>query len=114
MTSYAGLSAANACNPVPGLDVSVDLALLYAMAQEVIHVYGLNKAQSDSTPTVGDPKGVRSTAATQMVFRTLAKYGSERGILLLLKPFATRQVTKEVVKWVPFAGPSLRQVWDTP
>jgi predicted GTPase len=45
---YAGLAAANALNPVPGLDISVDVGILTRMARYVISTYGLRKDQVEA------------------------------------------------------------------
>src|SRR5262249_3933586 len=45
---HTGLAAANALNPLPGLDVSVDLGILTAMNRYIISTYGLSKDQIES------------------------------------------------------------------
>ena len=42
---HAGLAAANALNPIPGLDISVDLGILATMNRYVISTYGLTQDQ---------------------------------------------------------------------
>jgi predicted GTPase len=45
---HAGLAAANALNPIPGLDVGVDLGLLMTMARYVISTYGFTPEQVEA------------------------------------------------------------------
>src|SRR5262249_9441724 len=45
---HAGLAAANALNPVPGLDVSIDVGILMTMIRYVISTYGFSKTQVEA------------------------------------------------------------------
>lgn len=42
---YAGLSALNGANPIPGLDCALDLGLLAKMAYDVVETYGFTDQQ---------------------------------------------------------------------
>ncbi|CEF49314.1 unnamed protein product [uncultured bacterium] len=45
VSNYAILAAANAFNPIPGLDVGVDVGVLALMANKVVAAYGLTDEQ---------------------------------------------------------------------
>jgi len=101
---YAGLSAANALNPVPGLDISVDLGMLLKMSNAVRHIYGLTQGQFDYTATMLDPAGPHTQAAKMLLSRMVAKYSTEKAIALLLEKFGRKVAIREVTKWAPFIG----------
>lgn len=92
---YAGLAAANGVDPVPGLDLAVDLGLLLKMFAEIRRTYGLSDAalhKLERMPTVA--------TAAQKILGALTREGVKR----LLARFATREAAKEAAKWVPIVG----------
>lgn len=95
----AGSSAVNAINPVPGLDVAVDLSLLLALFRRIRSSYGLTDerlhAKDFATPTLAQ------------LAHNVIKYGAEDGIVLLLKKFAGQVLTREVTKWIPLIGQAI-------
>jgi len=100
---YAGLSAANGLNPIPGLDVAADITVLLKLGHEVAHIYGLTNEQFEYIKRLLGPKAIPSLLAKIAQFA--AKYLAKEGVLLLLKQIATRATAKQVSKWVPFVGP---------
>jgi len=99
---YAGLAAANGLNPVPGLDVSVDVALLRQLAIEVSVIYGLSEEQKNFWE--GLVKGPHGQAVMQRVVALTAKYGAEQAVVQVLKAIGKREVPKTVAKYIPFIG----------
>jgi predicted GTPase len=99
---YAGLAALNGLNPVPGLDVALDLTILLRLSGEVRSIYGLTDEQLSYRQGVWNTPTVR--AAIQRTSSYIAKYATKEGVLLLLKRLASRATVKEVAKWVPFVG----------
>lgn len=103
---YAALAAANGLNPVPGLDISVDLGVLVKMSNDITAIYGLNKEDQEFYKTFVDlPNQVQLKAALAKAAQYLVKYGTKQAITILLKKFATSVATKTVSKWIPFVGP---------
>lgn len=98
----AGLAALNGLNPVPGLDVAVDLGILLGLSREVRSIYGLTDEQLRYRQSIWNSPAVR--AAIQRTSSLIAKYATREGILLLLKRLGSRIAVKEVAKWVPFVG----------
>lgn len=101
--SYAGLSAANGLNPLPGLDLAADITVLVKLGHEVAHIYGLTNEQFEYIRRLLGPKAIPSLLAKIAQFA--AKYLAKQGIITLLKQIATRVTAKQVAKWVPFVGP---------
>ena len=100
---YAGLAAANGINPILGLDVATDIAILLKFAHEVASVYGLDKKQMDFVERMFGLERIPALAGKVAQFT--AKYLAKEGLVLLLKQVATRAASKEMVKFVPFVGP---------
>ncbi len=100
---YAGLAAANALNPIPGLDVSVDIGLLRAMSRHVISVYGLRPEQVESL--LG--KAAKRKWAYQTVREVadrLTPYLTEKFVLAALRRAGVQVAVQSTAKWVPFVG----------
>jgi small GTP-binding protein len=99
---YALLSAANGFNPVPGLDISVDLGLLALMASRVVTAYGLSEGQlafaARRNVAAGTIKLIREIA------RPVSEYLAREGILLALRRLGAEMGGRSVARWVPFVG----------
>lgn len=103
MPSYAGLAAANGLNPIPGLDIAADIALLVKMGDAVAQIYGLTSNQFEYIKRLMGPNAIPGLLAKVAQFA--AKYLAKEGVILLLKSIAKRTAGKQVAKWVPFVGP---------
>ena len=99
---HSALSAANGLNPIPGVDIGVDLALLVKMSKEVQNIYGLNKEQQEFTLQFLDKKSAKFVASK--VLQYTSRYGGKEAILLLLKKLGTTIATKTASKWLPIVG----------
>lgn len=100
---YAGLSAANGLNPVPGVDVAADIAILLKMAKQVAHIYGLTSNQFAYIKKIMGPKSI--PAILTKISQFSAKYMAKEGIILLLRKISTQTASKQLSKWIPFVGP---------
>lgn len=90
---YAGLAAANGVNPVPGLDVGVDLSIMAKLFSAIRDTYGLS-----------DEK-INNLAPTLLPFgKKVLDYASKEGILILLKRFANKSIVTHTGKYVPIVG----------
>ncbi|CEF49308.1 unnamed protein product [uncultured bacterium] len=102
VSNYAILAAANAFNPVPGFDVSVDVGVLALMANKVVAAYGISDEQLNRTTRR------RIAATTMTTIRNLAKpvtaYLAREGILVILRRLGTNIATRSAAKWVPLVG----------
>ncbi|PHR55782.1 MAG: hypothetical protein COA47_13640 [Robiginitomaculum sp.] len=100
VSRYAGLSAVNGINPIPGVDVAIDLASLGIMFKHIRATYGLTEERLEAYKIAGIP--IVANLANNVV-----KYAAKEGLLLLLKQFATRQTIKSVSKYIPFVGQAI-------
>jgi small GTP-binding protein len=102
VSSYALFAAANTFNPIPGLDVSVDIGVLTLMASKVVRAYGLTDAQLNHSTRR------RIAASTMTAIRDLARpvtqYLAREGIVLILRRLGTNIADRSIAKWVPLVG----------
>jgi small GTP-binding protein len=99
---YALVSAANGLNPVPGLDISVDVGVLEMMAIHVVSAYGLRDDQLDYAARRNLAAGAMQ--AIRQIAKPATEYLAKEAIIALLKRFGTSVAAKSVSKWVPFVG----------
>lgn len=100
VTLAAGLSAANALNPIPGADIAVDVGILVKLFQDIRETYGL------SDEFLGSLK-LSSIGVVARLANNVAKYAVREGIMLLLKNMVGRVATKSVTKYIPFVGQAI-------
>jgi predicted GTPase len=100
---YAGLSAANGLNPIPGLDVAADVGILIQFGNEVLHTYGLSGEQFEFIKRYLDVDKIPALVAK--IGQFAAKYLAKEGITQIIKSIAGRTVAKSASKWIPFVGP---------
>lgn len=102
VSNYALLAAANGFNPIPGLDISVDVGLLAVMSRKVVSAYGL----TDEQLSYATKK--RVTAGTMKLIREVAKpvteYLAREGVLLILRRIGTEAAGRTMARWVPLVG----------
>jgi len=101
-TWYAGAAALNGLNPIPGLDVSVDLGLLKKLSNEIARIYSLTKEQEDYWR--GMLKGPHGQAVMQKAFALTLKYGTEAAITSILRAVGRTEIPKVFAKFIPVAG----------
>ena len=89
---YAGFAAANGLNPVPGLDVSIDLATMVKMMSDIKQQYGLDDEKLKKYETI-------LPLAKQIIL-----WSTKAGVPILLKRYASRYVAKQVTKYIPILG----------
>lgn len=107
-TKRAYLAAVNGLNPIPGLDVSVDVGVLYELSQQLLQLFGLTEEhlkyfeQYTSISTNSTYAGTK-----QAILKFGANYVTKEGIVALLKRFATAETVKEFGKYIPFIGQAI-------
>lgn len=92
VAKYAWLAAANAVNPLPGLDISIDLKIMNNMFDEIKCTYGLDQAKLDKF------RGV-----IPMAERVIA-LGTKEGMLVVMKGYIGKQGVEGLAKYIPYAG----------
>ncbi|KQS89168.1 GTP-binding protein [Chryseobacterium sp. Leaf394] len=105
VSRYAALSAANGLNPIPGLDISVDIGLLVKMANDITNIYGLTKSSQEYYESFLDLSNTaKLRAALAKISQYVAKYLGKEAIMILLKRFALSAASKTASKWIPLVG----------
>jgi predicted GTPase len=100
---YAGLAAANALNPIPGLDISVDIGILQAMSRYVISAYGLRPEQVASLLGEAARRKWAYQAVREIADR-LTPYLTEKFVVAALRRAGLSVAVQSTAKWVPFVG----------
>lgn len=99
--AYAAAAAAtNALNPIPGVDVAVDLSVLMKLFSEIRNDFGLDNDFLDSLKHSSIP-------AVGRMATNVMQFAAKEGIIVLLKRFAGRQAVKTLTKYVPFIGQAI-------
>ena len=95
VNTYAWLGAANAVNPVPGLDVTIDVGMFYKLLSEIRRIFGITDdlAQTLEKYKVLAPIG-------QRVF----SYATQEGVVMMVQKLAAQFTGKEISKYIPFVG----------
>jgi hypothetical protein len=96
VTVAAGLAIANGLNPVPGIDVAVDIGILLKLFTDVRTTYGLDDAEVANMSRVPP-----ALAAGLKDITLLATRG---GLARLIEKCASRAHGRAFLKWTPFIG----------
>jgi uncharacterized protein (DUF697 family) len=92
----AASSAVNAINPIPGLDVAVDMSVLLGLFKKIRSAYGLTDERLRA-------KDIATPALAQLA-NNVIKYGAEDGVMALLRRFTGQIAGREIAKWIPLIG----------
>ena len=100
---YAYLSAVNGLNPIPGINVAVDVGILSKLTQTVLKSYGLvDSSIADYIKKSEENGKIRGTI--QGVSKWAAQYATEAGIKQLLPKLVVAQTSETFSSWVPLVG----------
>ncbi|RFC53358.1 GTPase [Brumimicrobium aurantiacum] len=102
---HSALAAANGLNPVPGVDISLDIALMVKMSKEIQLIYGLNQEQQAFNIQYLDKKSAKFIATK--ILQYTSRYGGKEALMILLKRVGSSIATKTASKWVPFVGQAI-------
>lgn len=95
----AGASATNAFNPLPGVDIGIDVAILVKLFASLRSSYGLTDQKLKSMDF--------TVPALAPLVNNIIEYSAKEGIVALLKRFAARETAKTVTKYIPFVGQAI-------
>ena len=102
VTKYAGLAAVNGLNPIPGVDISVDIGVLLKLFAEIREDYALSEETlNDLNATLTDTDDIRP------IVNKLLSLTTKEGIIALLTQFAGRLGAKQFSKYIPFVGQAI-------
>lgn len=99
---YAGAAALNGLNPIPGLNISIDVAVLAKLSSELASMYGLSQQEEQFWESL--LKSAEGQAALQRAASMTMKYGSEAAITTILKAIGKSEVPKAFAGLLPVAG----------
>ncbi len=105
VSRFSAIAAANGLNPIPGVDIGVDLAIMLKMSKEVQNIYGLNAEQQEYNMQLLDKKSAKFIATK--VLQYTSRYGGREAIMVLLKKLSATIATKTASKWIPFVGQAI-------
>ena len=95
---YAYVGVANGLNPIPGVDASVDIAIILKMFYHIRDVFGL------------DQQTLAKYEVALPIAKKIFEYASKEGVMFLLKNLGKRFVTKDVLKYIPLLGQAVSAV----
>lgn len=99
---YARLAAANAFNPVPFLDLGVDVGLLVAMAHSVAAVYEV--APQELAPVTRPETALLGQKTVKKLRGVIGAALARRLLAAALPRVGLEALAKESCKWLPLAG----------
>ena len=91
--TYAYASAANALNPIPGVDISVDIGIAFKLMDEIRQAFGLEEVEKLKKYEVAAP-------FAKKLIDEVVKYTTKEGIILVLKQYASKFLKAKVVEFV--------------
>lgn len=94
VTVAAGASLANALNPIPGVDIAVDVGVLATLFKVIREAYGLSDERLHEL----------AAGPMESLVREVTEFATRQGVLMLLKRFAGREALKAAAKYIPIVG----------
>jgi predicted GTPase/uncharacterized protein (DUF697 family) len=94
---YSGIAAANSVNPIPGVDVAVDVGVISDLFRRVRNTYGLSPDILSHYRQLGIP-------VVAQAMNNILNYATRDGIISLLKRFASEKVVEDAAKYAPVVG----------
>lgn len=93
---HALAAAANGLNPLPGVDVAVDMTIVYDMFKDIRDVFDLDEGKMDQYIKIAGP-----------IANNVLKYVSKEQIAEFLAKNAGKYVGKTMSKYFPFIGQAI-------
>lgn len=98
-SSYSAVAAAV---PIPGIDVTVDAALVKDLLNDINRKFGLSKEQVDQLDSKS--KELVMILATSLGNELVGKAIGKKIVLNIVKKAASRFAAKQTSKWIPLVG----------
>jgi GTP-binding protein EngB required for normal cell division len=104
------LSAANAFNPVPGLGIVTDIALLLKLSHDLVAVYGLTTEQLDHEIHLHSKSRAWANHLKRNALKAVESLLTSKGIMIILRRLGVGLETKELLRWLPYVGQAVGAV----
>lgn len=95
--TYAAAAAANALNPIPGLDISLDVAVLISLERRIRDIFGITRSDLAAAE-------IGANSHKRLLAQSLMRFASKDAVVIFLKSVAKRLGVKQVAKWIPIVG----------
>lgn len=92
VSTYAKLAGANGVNPILGADIAADIAIYFKMFSAIKEDFDIEDNE------------LEGRYCTYPLAKKLVELMTKNGVILLLKSFGGKQVTKNICKYIPFLG----------
>lgn len=96
----SGAAAMNAINPIPGVDVAVDISIIFGIFKAIRECYGLSDSELVSLAESTAP--LMAQTANYVV-----QFATKEGVAIILKNYAVGETTKTITKYIPFVGQAI-------
>ena len=93
--NYALLGAANAINPIPGVDMGLDLTIYFNMLSDIRKVFGIDEDLEAK---------VQKYQALAPVAKKVLDMATKEGIKVAAKQFISKETEKTLAKYIPIIG----------
>src|SRR5262249_6163334 len=100
---HAALAAANAFNPLPGLDIGIDLGILSSLARSLAAIYELGEDRFEDVERHLQ-SDVVALNVLQLSAESLTPLVVRKALATTLPQLGLELVARETTKWVPVAG----------
>jgi hypothetical protein len=104
---YSWLAAANALNPILGLDIKVDLSIFASMTRSLAEAYDLSDEQFQELQDRFHVQLLDHYDPLRHITGRLAPYVACKTIALTLQRIGLDILSREAAKWVPVAGTAI-------
>ena len=102
-------SAANGLNPIPGIDISVDVGILVNMVNQIFRIFGMSPEQirfmEEKFPKL--KKSPHWEGIKQGIAKLAARYLTSEALILVLKRMSGRVAVKQISRFLPFVGQAI-------
>jgi hypothetical protein len=98
------LAAANALNPIPGLDIRVDLSIFAYMTRTVGSAYNLSEEQIEALQAGRKAQLLANYDPVEHLAKRLAPYVTGKATALALQRIGLDLLAREATKWIPAVG----------
>lgn len=97
---YAWAGALNGLNPIPGVNIAVDVGMIAKMFFRFRDIFGIDDNVKAILSVLGTTNAIKAIPIAERIFQ----FASEEGIKFLLKQFGSRELKKTVIQYIPIIG----------